>query len=336
MKFGIFCLNERYGQCTHQSILDQVELVEYADKLGYEEAWFAEHHFNGFSIIPDPAALMAYAAARTQTIRLGSAGFLAPFYHSVRLAESIAVLDHLSNGRIDAGFAKGGFAPDTRHFLRSREDLRSVMFETIKAVELLLTGEKINFEGNFVTIRDSTVVPRPYQQILPIYVATFSSEETINFAAHNGYGLMMSQGATLPECIEAQRLYRSIAGHDPQMVILRVLYLDDTLEQAQRAVRPGIDHFVKCMRAAQAEQTQPEFDAENYRGLLEERNAFFDGRKFYDNAIVGSPQDCVETLKEFEQKLSHVHIALKPASPDPAVNRQMLARFMASIRPQLM
>lgn len=333
MKFGIFCLNERYTQDVHQSITDQVDLVEYADTLGFDEAWFAEHHFNNFSIIPDPLALMAYAAARTRNIRLGSAGFLAPFYHPVRLAESISVLDHLSNGRLDAGFAKGGFAPDTRHFVRSKEDLRSVMFETVEALDRLLHGNHVSYEGDFVRIADSTVTPSRYQNSIPFYIATFSSEETIAFAARNGYGLMMSQGATLEECIEAQNYYRFIAGHDPHMVILRILYLDETLERAQRAVIPGIDHFVKCMRAAQGEQTQPTFDAKRYRELLEERNAFFDGRKFFDNAILGSDDDCIQTLAMFREKLTYPHIALKPASSDPSENRRMLSRFMTHVTP---
>ena len=99
--------------------MEQLRLVEMADQLGFDEAWFGEHHFNGFSVIPDPATMIAYAAARTNKIRLGTAGFLAPFYHPIRLAESIAVLDNLSQGRINVGVAKGGFAPDTKHFVRS-------------------------------------------------------------------------------------------------------------------------------------------------------------------------------------------------------------------------
>ena len=335
MRFGLFCLAEHYGGDTAQSQLDQLKLVEAADRLGFDEAWFGEHHFNGFSVIPDPALMLAYAAARTQNIRLGTAGFLAPFYHPVRLAESIAVLDNLSGGRIDAGFAKGGFAPDTRHFLRRKEELRTIMFETVEAIDLLLHGKTVCFEGDFVRICNSSVTPRPLQEQLPFYIATFSSEETIYYAASRGYGLMMSQGASLRDCVEAQAFYRRIAGHDPQMVILRVFYVADTDAEAQQAALPAVDHFVKCMRAAQREQPQPGFDAANYEALLRERTAFFDGQAFFDNAILGSPETCIAQINTLAKDLTHVHLALKPAGRRIDTDIAMLERFQTQIKPNL-
>ncbi|MHC3993309.1 LLM class flavin-dependent oxidoreductase [Thiomicrolovo sp. ZZH C-3] len=335
MQIGLFCLAEHYGNDTAQSLHDQLRLVETADRLGFDEAWFGEHHFNAFSVLPDPSVMLAYAAARTQHIRLGTAGFLAPFHHPVRLAESIAVLDNLSGGRIDAGFAKGGFAPDTRHFLRDKEELRSVMFETIETVDLLLHRRGVDFEGNYIQIRNSTVTPRPLQKQLPFYVATFASEETIHYAATRGYGLMMSQGASLRDCVEAQNFYRSIAGHDPQMVVMRVFGVADSAAEAQRAALPAIDHFVKCMRAAQREQPQPGFDAENYEALLQERTAFFDGKPFFDNAILGTPEMCIEQINTLSDALTHLHIALKPAAVHVEANVAMLERFHHEIQPYI-
>lgn len=335
MNIGLFCLVENYSGNVHEAIMEQLSLVELADELGFDEVWFGEHHFNGFSVVPDPAAMIGYAAGRTGCIRLGSAGFLAPFYHPVRLAESIAVLDHLSNGRINAGFAKGGFSPDTRYFHRSKEELREVMVETVEAIDLLLHGNPVKYEGKHVKIDHARLTPLPLQREIPFYVATFSSEETIAFAAQNGYGLMMSQGSSLSECIEARNYYRSIAGHDPQMVVMRVFYVADTHEEASRAVLPGIDHFVRCMQAVQAEQTQPSFDPEAYEALLNERNAFFNGEKFFDNAILGTPQQCIDTIQTIQKELTHVHLVLKPSSTDHGHNRWMLSRFNSEIRPHI-
>lgn len=335
MRFGLFCLTEHYGNDTAQSLHDQLKLVETADRLGFDEAWFGEHHFNAFSVLPDPSVMLAYAAARTRNIRLGTAGFLAPFHHPVRLAESIAVLDNLSGGRIDAGFAKGGFAPDTRHFLRSKEELRTVMFETVEAVDLLLHRDRVDYDGRYVQIHNGGITPRPLQKPVPFYVATFASEETIHYAASHGYGLMMSQGASLDACIEAQNFYRSIAGHDPQMVVMRVFGVADSDAEAQRAALPAIDHFVKCMRAAQAEQPQPGFDAENYEALLRERTAFFDGKPFFDNAILGTPERCIEQINTLSGALTHVHLALKPAAVHVEENIAMLERFHHEIQPYI-
>lgn len=335
MKIGLFCLSERFEDDVAKSMADQLRLVETADRLGFDEAWFGEHHFNDFSVIPDPSSMIAFAAARTEKIRLGTAGFLAPFYHPVRLAESIAVLDQLSSGRINAGFAKGGFAPDTRHFLRRTEDLKTVMFETVEAVDMLLHSRSVDYAGEFTTLRNSTVTPRPVQKQMPLYVATFSSEETIYYAAIHGYGLMMSQGATLETCLEAQRFYRQVAGHDPQMVVMRIFSVAETLADAQRIAIPGIDHFVKCMRAAQAEQHQPHFDAQAYAELLNERNAFFNGRTFFDNGIIGSPQACIGQINALSRAIRNLHLVLKPAATTFEANHTMLERFMREIAPNL-
>jgi alkanesulfonate monooxygenase SsuD/methylene tetrahydromethanopterin reductase-like flavin-dependent oxidoreductase (luciferase family) len=334
-QFGLFCLSEHFGTSVSQSLHEQLELVALADELGFESAWFGEHHFNGFSVIPDPLSMIAYAAARTLNIRLGAAGFLAPFYHPVRLAESIAVLDQLSGGRIDAGFAKGGFAPDTRHFVKNKEDLRDVMFESVETVERLLHVKHANCEGRFVNVNACSLTPEPLQEKVPFYLATFASEPTVRFAAKHGYGLLMSQGASIEECVGVRNLYREIAGVDPKMVVMRVFYVAETLKQAQREAIPAIDHFVKCMRSAQSEQTQPTFDAAAYDTLLNERNAFFDGQKFFDNGVIGSVPECIEDFNRIFQKLPNIQIALKPASTYHATNVAMLRQFAQQIQPHI-
>jgi|GEM_PF-5581006 len=82
--------------------------------------------------------------------RLGCAGFLAPFYDPIRLAEEISLLDHLSNGRFNVGFAKGAFAPDSKHFNVTAEQLRPLMFESVSVIETLLhVKEPLNFDGDY-------------------------------------------------------------------------------------------------------------------------------------------------------------------------------------------
>ncbi len=335
MKIGIFCLAEHFDGNVHESIMEQLRLVELADQLGFDEAWFGEHHFNGFSVIPDPATMIAYAAAKTNNIRLGTAGFLAPFYHPVRLAESISVLDNLSNGRINAGFAKGGFAPDTKHFKRDPDNLRNAMFETTEAVDGLLHSQKSSYDGEFVSFENVTLHPKTLQKRIPFFVATFANPDTIRFAAHHGYGLLMSQGASIQECIEAQNLYCSIARVNPEIVLMRVFCIADTYDDAYRIARPSIDHFVKSMRAASSEVPPPKWDRENYDAILNEREAFFDGQKFFDNAILGSPSECLKTILNIQKELLDIHLVLKPSSNDAGQNRSMLQDFNTKIRPYL-
>lgn len=335
MKIGIFCLTEHFEGAVQKSIMNQLRLVELADKLGFDEVWFGEHHFNGFSVIPDPAVMIAYAIAKTNNIRLGTAGFLAPFYHPVRLAESISVLDNLSNGRIDAGFAKGGFAPDNKHFNRDPDSLRNAMFEITEAVDNLLHFPNPSFNGIFASFKDVVLHPKPIQKQIPFFVATFANPDTIKFAAQNGYGLLMSQGASLEECINAQNLYLSIAGFMPEVVLMRVFCIADTYDDAYQTIRPCVDHFVKSMRAASSETPPPRWNREKYDAIIKERETFFDGQKFFDNAILGTPSQCMDTIRTLQKWLPNMHLILKPSSSDFEQNCLMLEDFNTKIRPYL-
>ncbi len=79
MKWGIFCLFERFNGDARDAIENQLKLIELADAMHFDEIWLGEHHFNDFSICPSPSLLLAYIATRTKHARLGVAGFLALF-----------------------------------------------------------------------------------------------------------------------------------------------------------------------------------------------------------------------------------------------------------------
>lgn len=334
MKIGLFCLTEHFEGTVHESIMEQLRLVELADELGFDEAWFGEHHFNTFSVIPDPASMIAYSAAKTKSIRLGTAGFLTPFYHPIRLAETVATLDTISQGRFNAGFAKGGFAPDTKHFGCDPNELRALMFETVTVIdELLHKDTPLSYQGSYMEFEDVRIRPKPLQTKVPFFIATFANPETIRFAAYYGYGLLMSQGATLEECNEAQKFYYSVAGFYPEIVLMRVFCIADSTEEAYRIARPSIDHFVKCMRAASSNIPPPKFNREHYDAILKEREAFFDGQKFFDNGIIGTEDQCIETIKTIQKELVNVHIVIKPSSSHAGVNRRMCEQFASRIRP---
>ncbi|MDX9814320.1 MAG: LLM class flavin-dependent oxidoreductase [Sulfurimonadaceae bacterium] len=335
MKIGLFALFDNFKDSMGEAIKDQLELSLLADSLGFDEIWLGEHHLNTFSVVPDPITLMSYIAAKTKHIKIGSAGFLAPYYHPIRLAESLAMLDVLSGGRLNIGFAKGGFAPDSRVFLQNKEDLQALMLETIEVVNLLLKGEKVSFKGRFLDITNSFITPKPLQKTIPTYIATFSSPTSIKYAAKHGYGLMMSQGASLDECVAAQELYKSISGFEPEMVVMRVLYIDSSYGSAKQSVMPVIDYFVKCMRASGAELVQPSFNLVEQTRLIKEREEFFVAHKFLDNAILGTPQECAIELDKFSKEIKNLHIGLKPSSSDVLKNKEMLEVFVKEVKPKL-
>lgn len=322
MKWGLFLLTENFYQNSMKTMRNDMATGIYAEKLGFDEIWFAEHHFNSFSVIPNPTLLMSYLAAKTKKIRIGSAAFLAPFYHPIRLAEEIATLDNLSLGRINVGFAKGGFALDMEFFNQSSETLRTKMFNSIEKIDQML-------------YENSCFQPKPIQHKIPFFIATFSTSQTIEFAAKNGYGLMFSQGATIEECEKAQEYYRSIAGFYPETILMRVFSLSNTQEEAYRIAIPATEHFVKSMRAIQRNEEQPLFDKKNYEELLNQRHAFFDANKFMEAGIIGSQDDCIEYIKIIKRRVKNLHLVLKVASTNINVTKKMLKEFSEKIKPKV-
>jgi len=335
MKWGIFCLFERYETDACEAIHAQMRLVEQAEKEGLDEVWFGEHHFNDFSICPSPTVLLANACARTQTIRLGCAGFLAPFYDAIRLAEDVAMLDILSRGRFNLGLAKGAFAPDSKHFNTTTEQLRPKLLECAQAVDSVLKNrdQPVSFHGDFFEFTEVDVEPKTLQNPIPTYVATFASEETIAFAARRGWGLMLSQGVDLDECERVSRYYASIAGYEPEIVLLRTFYVASSDEEAFAKARPAIDHFVKSMRAASSFNKSPQFDPTRYQALIQERNVFFDGQKFFENGIIGDAQRCIEACLRIQERFKKVHIAFKLLGTNEKENARLLHDLTHLIRP---
>lgn len=320
MKLGIFLLGENFHSDPHAAIMNDISLARHAEELGFDEVWFAEHHFNSFSVSPNPALIMAYLAAKTDRIKIGSAAFLAPFYNPVRLAEEIATLDNLSNGRLNVGFAKGGFSLDLKHFAKTPEQLREEMQQNITKIDAMLSFKKELF-------------PKPLQEKVPFYIATFSTRQSIEYAACNGYGLMFSQGATVDECEEACKIYKEIAGYEPECVVLRVFHVAKTHKEAYEDAVVATDHFVKSMRSLNAFKPQPQFNRQNYETLLSQRYDFFDAKKFIDAAIVGTPQEAIQTILQLKRRIPNLHLVLKPASSDAGVTKEVLSTFNTQIKP---
>ncbi len=93
-----------------------LQRIDVMDKTGYDAVWLAEHHFNTFSVCPSVHVMGAHVAARTQTLRIGTAVTLAAMYQPLRIAEEIALIDVLSGGRVNWGAGRGFDATEFRAF----------------------------------------------------------------------------------------------------------------------------------------------------------------------------------------------------------------------------
>src|ERR1700721_4558828 len=139
-----------------------LDLAEEADKLGFQHIRVVEHyfhHYGGYS--PNPMVFLAAAAQRTRQARLVTGAVLPAFNHPLKLAGEIAMLDAISGGRLDVGFARAFLPHEFRRFARSPDESVSRFREGLEQVDLLLRAEGVTHRGRFHDIENTTSPPRP-------------------------------------------------------------------------------------------------------------------------------------------------------------------------------
>ena len=181
----------------YETVLD---LAEFADANGFCGIWLPERHFSTFGApFPNPTLLLAAAAARTQRLTLRTGSLVAPLHDPLRMAEDLAVLDNLSRGRLEVGFASGWSPTDFAFFPDRYERRHAVLFELIDQVQALWRGglhDARSGTGEPITVRSS---PRPVQPDLPVWIAASQSIETLRTAGRRGDGCSpTSSTATCP------------------------------------------------------------------------------------------------------------------------------------------
>jgi alkanesulfonate monooxygenase SsuD/methylene tetrahydromethanopterin reductase-like flavin-dependent oxidoreductase (luciferase family) len=166
-------------------VLQQIELV---DQLGFDHVWITEHHFVDDGYMPSPLVISGAIAARTTRVAIGQDVMLLPFTHPVRLAEDLAVLDNLSNGRMMIGAGMGYVPSEFAAMGIPRAQRRARMDETLEIVRRAFTEDRFDFDGTHYRLRDVRVRPRPVQPGgPPLFVAAMGepgARRAARFDAH--------------------------------------------------------------------------------------------------------------------------------------------------------
>ena len=163
LNFGLFLAPfHRLGDNPTYSLERDLELVQHLDRLGFDEAWFGEHHSAGYEIIASPEVFLATAAERTRHLRLGTGVSSLPYHHPFILADRMVLLDHLTRGRAMFGVGPGALPSDA--FMLGIDPMRQreMMDEALEAIlELLSSDEPITLDGGLFTIRVGGLHLRP-------------------------------------------------------------------------------------------------------------------------------------------------------------------------------
>lgn len=216
-------------------VLDQ---IEWLDQLGFDLVWFTEHHFVDDGYLPSFVPVAGAVAARTRRIVISTDITLLPFQHPLRLAEDLAVLDNLSNGRIELGVGMG-YAPHEFHgFDIPRSRRVSLTEEAVEVLQLAFRGERFSYAGRRYRFNDVKVTPPPVQPGGPPLWMAAMGRPGAERAARYGLNLL-PQGAP-DQVLEPWRAAMGAAGHDPEgrrVGIIRPWLVTDDRERDYPPVR---------------------------------------------------------------------------------------------------
>ncbi|MFT7650494.1 MAG: alkanesulfonate monooxygenase SsuD [Candidatus Poriferisodalaceae bacterium] len=163
MRFAIFDQMESVDRPLNEVYADRLRLLEAADEAGFWCYLKSEHHLTPLDTAPSISSWLAAVAARTSRIRIGSMVYLLPFHHPLRLLEEIAMLDHLSNGRLEVGVGRGISPPEHQMWGLEPEVARDRSDETLEVLLAGMTNQTLNFEGRFWNFQDVPIEVRPLQ-----------------------------------------------------------------------------------------------------------------------------------------------------------------------------
>jgi alkanesulfonate monooxygenase SsuD/methylene tetrahydromethanopterin reductase-like flavin-dependent oxidoreductase (luciferase family) len=193
MRFGTFFFFQAAPGHRHADIIHrELEQVEWTEELGFDEVWFTEHHFIDYGLSVDPSSLAAAAASRTRRVRIGLAAAILPFHHPLRLAEQMALVDIISNGRLDVGVGRGNRPAEFAGYRIPQIESRDRFEETVEILRLAWTQERFSFHGRFFDFDDVRIIPKPLQQPHPPIYQVCVSKDGIENTALRGWPMLNS------------------------------------------------------------------------------------------------------------------------------------------------
>jgi alkanesulfonate monooxygenase SsuD/methylene tetrahydromethanopterin reductase-like flavin-dependent oxidoreductase (luciferase family) len=213
MKFGnlYWFQTPDFSYPVEKRIREGLDLAVESESLGFDSAWFSEQHFHNYGYSPNPLMLAQFVASRTSRIRVGLAILVLPLWNPVRLAEDIALVDILSNGRLDVGLGRG-YQHNQFRGLNVKLDDKGEMFD--EAIAILMqawTSEQVRFEGkHFSFPHGLNVLPKPVQKPHPpIYYAVTSDDGVRKVAKTDFHVLGSANWASRAQAVKDRELYLS-------------------------------------------------------------------------------------------------------------------------------
>ena len=301
-----------------------VEQAVLADELGFDHIWFSEHHFLEDGYLPAFQPLAGAIAARTTQIRISNDIALLPLYHPVRLAEELAVLDHISNGRMEFGIGMGYVPKEFEAFGVPLKNRVSMTDEAIEILRLAWKDEPFSFKGKRYELSNINVYPKPVQPLgPPLWIAAMKEPGALRAARFETN--LLPQGRR-EDVLDPWRNELKTQGKDPndyRVGIIRSVYVTDDKERDWPVIREAERFRMGVYNTFMAE-TPDEYGWGSGDGIPQ-------------NVIIGTPREVISQLQAFIDAYGITDIATSglPPGVDPEFMANNLERLAREVIPEL-
>jgi len=320
MEFGIFCggyvptsMIEADPQAEHTRLMSEARLCEVADQHHWKYAWLTEHHFlREYSHISANEVLAPWVLARTEKLHVGSGiiNITPPVNHPVRVAERVAMMDHLSGGRFEFGTGRGSSSTEMGGFGITDAELTKEMFdEVIPEFKRMWHEGEYEFDGRFFSLPARNVLPKPYVKPHPPLWVAAGNPGTFEKAARMGLGVLCFTGGSPEKMAPLVELYKkTIADAEPVgeyvndnvAVTTSFMCLEDRAEARELMTRSGNGRqqslVFKYLDTFPRPSWVPEWPEEIADPTLDQIEAGYD----MGATIVGTPDDCAAALGKWD------------------------------------
>ena len=278
-----------------------IELVQWMDQLGYDEAWIGEHHSAGYELIASPELFIATVAERTRNIKLGTGVSSLPYHHPLMLADRINQLDHITRGRVMLGVGPGSLPSDAIMMGINPLKQRDMMDEALDAIVPLLRGETVNMKTDWFELNNARLQMTPWSRpSVEIAVASQVSPTGATAAGRHGLSLL-SIGATSAGGFNALATNWAIcedtAKDNGKTVdrsgwrLVGPVHIAETREKARENVRFGLDKWLYYFREVAALPLAPTDGSDPVDALIAS-----------GMAVIGTPDDAIAQIERLQQQ----------------------------------
>jgi len=322
MKFGHFCLPTYFadvdgtvGEFTRRF----VDFLAESEALGFDSLWANEHHFDAYGgIIPSPPIMLSALAQRTRRVRLGTSVIVLPLHSPLEIAEQMAMIDLMSDGRVDLGVGRGFVVYDYQRLGVPRDDAQERLQDGLALILKSWSGKPFSHASRFYRYDEMELWPQPQQRPHPpVWIACSGTPSSFENAGRQGYSILTVAYRGVEPLIGLHKLYREAyagAGHPPGGARIATHYQvvispdgKEARDIAAKALQRYMGAITHTLERTEASRLKAEAE-DRGRAQVAREVLDVDGLVAQCRVVAGTPEEAVDTLSRAHDMMGFTQV----------------------------